>query len=769
MSVKQAQAFDADDFEGYDGNPPASSWWYTKTVTNPDVNIPEWAEWFGKDWDYDKMVKDVRDSRDTSRERGDDEPPAIVTSLDCQNAVSMGQRSPQLEILRQAASKLCASWMQGTYSPHASARDEDKNIIVVAFELKFVSRKEGEEYKGRRSKSQTPEQLAEVERRWQNGEEFHAHIFVASQNTKIKLSSLKSFLPHSHVNGRRYKHPELGYKYTKKVPADSDFVTSGFDEPYDTMKNGETIHHPLTHILHYEQGTFPERLKDGDDKLTATQEAVNLWKEQGLKRHEIVLQDPARFGSQQVLRTLDNAMEADAYARRIGQFDPEREWKPRQAGWIYGESTAGKSYAARRIFEERYGWNEETFMDNVCVFDRWGKHDSYAEAYGYQPSVIYDNVPVGRDVSSSVADDITTLVTRPTTLTGEAEKGVPGKHFSARYHDRPCCVHGEFAFVFTCVASVVEWARRLPANHAARMAFGRADGFEPPLDADALPEFDAMADDPIMQYVNRMGFIARPFITDWDIYDKDYTDSKCHGIVMVSGWEGIQEFIADPLVLEKKAREEGMVTKAEWKAARAKYRSSMLVPAAPSSSAPETASEAPDPEPSAPEGDSGVPSVPDPAPDSSAPTEDSEPPAVSPLPSHPTADDLDRCADELLAVYDWCEKLGFADDALCDALYIRSGCSLFGQLWKAGKRYALVPGALRGGGIGGVKVGEDSEGRPVMSKPEPPYYVLHLADPYKYGDTTELNGRKVWCIDVQDVRRTAYHMRDTAVEMRKED
>ena len=757
MSAKQAQAFDADDFEGYEGNPPSSSWDYAGTVTNPDINmLPEWDEWFGENWNYGEMVEAVRDSRDASRVRGDDEPPAIVTSLDCQNAVSMGQRSPQLEILRQAASKLCGSWMGGTYSPHASARDESKNIIVVAFELKLVNHREGEEYKGRRSASLTPEQLAEVERRWENGEIFHIHFFIASQNTKIKLSSLKSFLPHAHIN-KRYKHPELGYKYTKKVPADSDFVTSGFDEPYDTMKNGETIHHPLTHVLHYEQGTFPQRLKDGDDKLTATQEAINLWKEQGLKRHEIILQDPARFGSQQVLRTLDNATEADAYARRIGQFDPEHDYCERLASWYYGESTSGKSSAAYRHLLARHS------ADDIVQFDVWDQPNAYAEMLGGHSCIVCEDVRPDAPATPSLCQDIKRFVTRP----GDGPVGIPNRQFGARYYGRLCTAHGEDAFTFISLHSPVEFFRRIPSNREACRAFASIDGSEPKLDGDALLEFDMLASDSIKQYVQRMNRIVFTFIKDWAKFDANQKDPEAHGMVEVSGWEGARAFYKNPLILEERAREEGWVTEKEWREGSAKYRSSMLVPAMPSSSAPETASETPDPEPSAPEGDSGIPSAPEAV--SDAPGDDSEPPAVSPLPLHPTADDLERCADELLAVYDWCGKHGSPESACCDGFYVYSGCSLFGQLLKAGKRYARVPGALRDGGIGGVKVGEDSYGRPIMSQPEPPYFVLHLADPYKYGGTSELDGRKVWCIEVQDIRRTAYHMSRTAAEMRKED
>lgn len=558
MSAKQAQAFDADDFEGYDGNPPASSWWYTKTVTNPDVNIPEWAEWFGKDWDYDKMVKDVRDSRDTSRERGDDEPPAIVTSLDCQNAVSMGQRSPQLEILRQAASKLCASWMQGTYSPHASARDEDKNIIVVAFELKFVSRKEGEEYKGRRSKSQTPEQLAEVERRWQNGEEFHAHIFVASQNTKIKLSSLKSFLPHSHVNGRRYKHPELGYKYTKKVPADSDFVTSGFDEPYDTMKGGKTIHHPLTHILHYEQGTFPQRLKDGDDKLTATQEAINLWKEQGLKRHEIILQDPARFGSQQVLRTLDNAIEAEAYARRIGQYNPEHDPKERCATWHYGAPRSGKTYRAYDMMVKKYG------RDNVFRFHEFDERKAYADLYGYQAHVVYDEIAIGDSCAGYLMQEFKNLITTPGT------DGAPGMRFSARYRPRLCAVYGPDAIHITCVWGPEEWGIRLPKNTYAREHIRKSDGSLPRLTGDLYREAEKYTDEKIDQLVMRLSGIEYCWVSDWDEWEENPNNESIYHVEGVYGRAGVIAHLRDPLILEKRAHEHGMTeTFEEYQARKA--------------------------------------------------------------------------------------------------------------------------------------------------------------------------------------------------------
>lgn len=635
---------------------PVSAKQFPFRLSNPDV-YPETAKFFGEGWDFDVFVSDVK----RFREQYD-------SSADCQDHAKVMQFSEQFAILHSAIESLLSCWMTGDYGQRARPHDRKKNYIDVAAEVTFEAREEGEVYEGSRSKDLTPEQLAEVERRWKLGINFHIQGLVAATTGVVRRDSLRACFPNGHiVDPRKYKYAVMADEYVQKVPSCIEGV-SGFEEPY-VDANGVT--HKLSHVMHIADGTMPDYIRNPKaDKKPSYYTAIRMMEDDHLSWEEVQAQNFGEFSTPMTKKTVENYIENKKYLARVGTYDPDHDRVERCATWHYGAPRSGKSHGAYDELVEKYG------LDNVYKAHEFDDRKAWADKYAYEAHISYDEIAIGDTCAGALMQEFKNLITTPGTL------GSPMR-FSARYQPRKCAVRGKDAIHISCVHSPVEWAARLPRNHYARDCVRLSDGELPVLDGSVYPEFEKCADEKIDQLVLRLSAICFHWVSDWDRWAENRDDPSIYRVEAVYGPAGMMAFLRDPLILEKRAREHGMRETFEEYQARIKADSgepdeSIFLP-------PVSEGDAAAPAPDAPDPDSDPDPDPDPAPDASGPvpapeTPVSEPPALPTLPDEPTADDYARCADALLG--------------LLSADYLVSGTPEFDAVRAVAAKYARLMGGI---------------------------------------------------------------------------
>lgn len=634
---------------------PVSAKYYTIRLSNPDV-YPETVKFFGDRWDFDACMSDVKRFHEQ-----------CGSSADCQDHDEVMHFSRQFAILHSVIKRLNSCWMLGQYATRPRERDQKTNYIVVAVEVTFEEREEGEEYVGKRSADLTPEQLAEVERRWKLGINFHIHVLVATTGV-IRLDSVKACFPHGHIEDpRKYKYDNMADEYVKKVASCIEGV-SGFEEPY-VDANGVT--HKLTHVMHIADGTMPDYIRNPKaDKKPSYYKAIRMMEDDHLSWEEVQAQNFGEFSVPGTKKTVENYIENKKYLARVGTYDPDHDWVERCATWHYGAPRSGKSHGAYDALVEKYG------LDNVYKAHEFDDRKAWADKYAYEAHISYDEIAIGDTCAGALMQEFKNLITTPGTL------GSPMR-FSARYQPRKCAVRGKDAIHISCVHSPVEWAARLPRNSYARDRVRLSDGKLPVLDSSVYPEFEQCADEKIDQLVLRLSAICFHWVSDWDRWSENRDDPSIYRVEAVYGPAGMMAFLRDPLILEKRAREHGMRETFEEYQARIKADSgepdeSIFAPPVSEGDATDPAPDAPETDPDHDPDSDPVSDAPDPAPAPETPV--SEPPALPTLPDDPTADDYERCADALLG--------------LLSVDHLVSGTPEFDAVRAVAAKYARIQGGL---------------------------------------------------------------------------